>query len=507
MIVMPKKQRKHNYISSEAIQWLNIHFPSDSNYQGRVFIGQRKGEDAGIYNLTRCNINELAGFMPRMHISQNLDYYVMANSVSGVSRKTDDVFALHNIVIDVDCHGEDVGTTPTELSASFVWLCQRDLWRDGSMPVPNSIVYTGRGVQFWWAIDAISVKLHWIYKRIQEWMMDKLQEIVDENSMRLNGLSIDRGASKKIAGWFRLPCTYNTQAGRWGMLQIERTQRYSHQELFDLIPEGYQSPYKEKEPKREFSNSQSFIPLEDMDCDVMRDGSSRMALRVHQLIKLRALRKARLQDEMRDRFCFSVYCSLLADYSEAEAWERLCLFNKGFTEPLGERNLAQMMSSAEVKMYKLKNDTLIELLEISEEEQAIIGLFPTGTKKAERKASNFTRDLLRRTRKEDRDYRIITMFTDGESKAEIARILGISRPTVIKVLAEYESALEAKNEANTEESALAIAVGAEEFSTSKEVSKNGAYIYVFYGDASAGTPVSPALNYPIKGDSPPKDGS
>lgn len=513
MITMPVKQKNHNFIDTVVMQWLDLHYPSDSSFDGRVFIGYRPENASGIYNLTRRNIDELAEFMREMHISKSCDYYITANSVSGIRRVTDDVFGLHNIVIDIDCHGKDVAGNPNMLAQSLVWLCSQDLWRYGDYPQPNSVVYTGRGVQLWWAIDAISVKLDWMYQKILVWLMDGIQRIINDNKATLKGISIDRAAGKRIAGWFRLPCTYNTNAGVWGTLQILSSERYSHQDLFDYIPKKYKSPYEKPDIKKsiDYRTNPDYVPLAADDTSVIKGGTTNMALRVYQLVQLRAIRNAAIGEEMRDRFCFAVYCLLLADYSKFEAWQRLLHFNNGFKEPLNERKLAQMMSSATKKEYKISNKKLIEMLEITEEEQRRVKLYAVEGLRVVGRGSNFTRDLIRDTNKTERNRKIIELHEEGTPKAEISRILGVSRNTVKSVLKEYEDLLQSEIDATNENienenpSEIEFSAGA------IRVVKNGAYIFVSYGgdspkEQTVTEGLSPLVQYSadITDDSPPR---
>lgn len=481
MMKMPINQYPHNYISADIMPWISIHFPADCAYNGRVFIGQRKKDTSGIYNLSRRNIDELAQFVPQMHISRRLDYYITANTVKGVERNTDDVFSLNNIVVDIDCHGENTDLSPAELAQAFVWRCQRDKWSIGEMPVPNSVVYTGRGVQLWWAIDAVSVKLEWIYKRVQNWLMDGLQDVLNEYSESLAGLSIDRASSQKIAGWFRMPLTYNTVAKRWGNLQILKAERYSHQELFEMVPKGYRTASEGRKNKDDALVSPALPLLSEGDIEALRGGSSLMALRVYKISRLRALRNADKGEEMRDLFCFVVYCALLAEFDEDEAWSRLQAFNKGFKEPLNETELANNMMSATRKFgYRLTNQWIIDSLSVTEDEQEQTGIYPVTDKIIRFKQSNYARDTLRAAIKEERDNRVFSLFCDGLSKAEIARVTGLSRNTVTKIINEIMADCPAEMEAT--EAALPVAVGAEEFSETEnnDVLKNGANIYVSY---------------------------
>jgi hypothetical protein len=160
-----------------------------------------------------------------------------------------------------------------------------------------------------------------------------------------------------------------------------------------------------------------------------------MARRVQQLVRLRALRNAPMGQEMRDRFCFTVYCALLADYDQPEAWERLLAFNKGFKQPLPYPALKQMMSSATEKKYRLTNEWIISELEITEEEQQNIGLSRASETRSERMSRNYTRDLIRKSLREDRNNKILSLFSAGMSKSAIAREMGLSWNTVAKVIA------------------------------------------------------------------------
>ena len=337
MIVMPKTQFNHRFIDSKIKPWLDLHFPADSSFNGRIFLAYRRKDGNGIYDLSRRNIGELSSFVEEMHVSRNMDYYITANSVCGVRRATEDVFGLHNIVIDIDCHAE--GLSPS-LLADFVWRCSRDLWSTGECPEPNSIVFSGQGVQLWWALEPASANIQYWYKRMQSWLMDALQGVLDESPEELGELSIDRSASKKLAGLFRLPFTYNTKTGRKGSAHIRNHNGYDLRRLLDRYVPAEYNPHKSQNPRRWAEAKtvsvpeQEYVPLAEQDAEVLKGGTTPMARRVQQLVRLRALRNAPMGEEMRDRFCFTVYCALLADHEQEEAWRRLVAFNEGFKQPL-----------------------------------------------------------------------------------------------------------------------------------------------------------------------------
>ena len=63
MLTMPRTQFNHRYIDSKITTWLDLHFPADSRFNGRIFMAYRRKDSAGIYNLTRSNIGDLSSFV------------------------------------------------------------------------------------------------------------------------------------------------------------------------------------------------------------------------------------------------------------------------------------------------------------------------------------------------------------------------------------------------------------------------------------------------------------
>ena len=519
MIAMPKEQYKHKYIDKRIMPWIDLHFPADSSFNGRIVLCYRRKGNDGIYNVTRSDIDKLADFVSEMHISRNVDYYTTANSVCGVRRVTEDVFGLHNIVIDIDCHSEKLNST--ELLSAFIWRCARDLWNAGDCPEPNSIVFSGRGIQLWWAIEPASVKIQYWYKRMQSWLMDALQSVLDENPEQFEDISLDRSASIKLAGLFRLPFTVNTKTGRMGTAQILRKERYVLREMIEsYVPAEYNPNKPVGRIRRAWAVTdeieqvpeQEYVPLASRDAEVLRGGSTAMAARVQQLIRLRALRNAPMGQEMRDRFCFTVYCALLADNSQAEAWNKLLAFNEGFKEPLSISALQQQMATATERKYRLTNTWVIDELVITEDEQGAINLHPTSAQSERHKAPNYARDLIRKTVKEDRNNKILAMFADGISKAQIAREMEISWKTVSKVINDEQARMEALRAAQDDvEDALIeepVAVGAESQTQSKN-QENASYVkmvlnnIVFYCESSLVVSLEGVQSHNSRGKDPP----
>ena len=431
MILTSAAKKQQNYKTID--KWLDIHF-GDTSFNGRAIIGRREN-GKGIYTLGVRSLTTLRPYVKMILASQsrNSDYYITANTVTGYKRRKEHLFGLQNIVIDIDCHNDD--TLPhaiTELVQGFIWRSKRDLWDTGVIPTPNSIVRTGRGVQLWWAIvpcyggSEYGISLYH-YAKIKNTFMGHINALLGEYGELFGSLRIDRGASTNPVGYFRLPGTYNTTAKCYSSVEVLHSERYDQRELT-------KTERSEREiPSEDVSSTTQYVPLLDSDKFVLRNFQSAGVCRVLQLIKLRNLRNNDVGSEMRDYFNFSVYNALRMSFTHGQAMARLNVFNMGFKEPMTDRELQNCISSAKEKEgYKYSNVRLIELLEITAEEQEAIGLFPAGSKR--RSKPNASRDAVRKALKEDRDNKIIELTGKGISQAETARILGISKNTVGSVL-------------------------------------------------------------------------
>lgn len=232
----PVKQRRHKYINTLIDKWVNIHF-GDTSFNGNVVIGCRNPHKQGIRTLSVRPLTELGAYVKMIHASARRDYYITANTVTGANRLSVDLFSTNNIVIDVDCHDDrNPGDLP-HLVESFIWLAGQDLWSDGIIPPPNSIVCTGRGVQFWWALKPNYAKSLFRYNTIKDTFMYHLEVLLETYSEKFGGFSVDRGASVNPVGYFRLPMTYNTKAQCYGALEILHSERYDPQDLMEFVRE------------------------------------------------------------------------------------------------------------------------------------------------------------------------------------------------------------------------------------------------------------------------------
>ncbi len=85
------------------------------------------------------------------HSSKYAHSYVCPQAFSYGKRTGESLFALHNIVIDVDCHSTRYGKNLRDGKLDALeYLITHDAFSDYDLPLPNFIVHTGRGIQIWW---------------------------------------------------------------------------------------------------------------------------------------------------------------------------------------------------------------------------------------------------------------------------------------------------------------------------------------------------------------------
>src|SRR5699024_9992573 len=90
----------------------------------------------------------------------------------------------------------------------------------------NTIVFTGRGFHLWWAIEQVSASRAWIYDYICNFFIESVQKVLLLMAPHLKvHVHLDRGPSSNKSGVFRLPGTYNPDAGVYGCYKIYHERR------------------------------------------------------------------------------------------------------------------------------------------------------------------------------------------------------------------------------------------------------------------------------------------
>ena len=251
-ILEQEKQREQarRRKNEDLYSFFELHYAPEGDYTSKIYIGcdipNKKGKIYTFHHY-QTGIEESLDALPVDFFTANnaKNYYVTANGLKKRGKRNEkNLFTLHNIVIDIDCHkyGISKKDRDNEIEKCEVYL--RELF-DNSLELPsqNTIVKTGRGLQLWWAIKPLSAaKLKNIYKETAAYLCDQLDEKISKQYY-LNFLRVDRAASLKMAGYFRLPGTYNSKAKKWGDFAFLQEDRLNVVDFyFDKVASGKKNP-------------------------------------------------------------------------------------------------------------------------------------------------------------------------------------------------------------------------------------------------------------------------
>lgn len=386
-----------------------------------------------LYNylyLNTSQINSQNEILNRMWQSAASDseYFVTQNGFNNPKKRDSaHLFTLHNIVIDIDCHYLD--PTTDEFHETIDMLVDRIYKKavNSDFIMPNSIVYTGRGLQLWWALVPASSQLRFMYDLVRSKLIETLDKMTGRG--QYSGFSVDKAASKNYAGFYRLPFSVNAKNNRMVDLEIY------HQGRLDLKTE-YEKIMGEKIASGEIISS---IPKKDKKyIDEAKKNRKTKCTRKcrnrHNLLGTREKMLHRLAEMRgyniigsRDLMLLILHSAYLSiGRSEEEAWEAVLALNNAFTDPLEEYKIRGYLKTSLEKKYRFTNKRIIEVLNMTKEECDILN-FHEHVSYAKKSAEN-------RSKKCARNQIIFNMFCEGKTTKEIAESAGCSASTVDKII-------------------------------------------------------------------------
>lgn len=332
-----------------------------------------------------------------------------------VKRTNANIFSLRNIVIDVDFHGYDPDET-AELIRNFENLFD-ELFED--VPMPNIIHNTGRGFQFWYALDETSVQLNWKYELVRNALIDDYNKFLKDNIWELDGATVDKAASSNLCGLFRLFGTYNSMAGAFSMPIMKRNTRYS----LDLLAEMLEIKlYSAKEREQYWKEHSKRVA-----CKKYFNGEYHNR-RIDFLLNLITYRNALPGQEMRDYFIFHIYNELVqTEISLDEAKDTIIGINNNFKQPLSMTEVLKICRGVDkVGFYKYKTVKILENICATNEEIHALNF----SYNCDHRSEN-------RILKEKRNKEIIQLYRSGLKFAVIAKEVGCCLNTVKNIVHTY----------------------------------------------------------------------
>lgn len=419
--------------------------------------------------------------------------YIGANSYKKRTtvRDEDHVFALRNIVIDIDNHDAD---TTDELylyhtvnKANAVLNYVR---KTKEFPAPNLLVLTGRGVQVWYFLEPASKKLSFVYNSIAEELRKKYENIAKEQ-----GFSVDISASSGMNRLYRIPGTYNSAGHIYSQcvrIAKERRTIPQLQEILSIQFESRETISDKKNGKRsDFSNAVFGAGKEEKRNDFKNnkkpkrrnDFSDNNSISIHQAWLMR--RRCQIIEEVvhsgrpvqsRETLLF-LYHNFAMFIPEVDEEEAVFQLNQCFMEPIKTREIHALIKCNQKKEgYYYTDEKFFEKAWLTTEEIQTYcalqrgtvsygnknrenlfidcgqALNETATSKKNTKDKNRARDTRRKTKKEKTITAVQEMYRYGRAKKyaymkpmsirEIAEKAGCCVNTVKKYIEPIRQGLE-----------------------------------------------------------------
>lgn len=418
----PIKQVKHNYPKADIKTFADLIYAADRpEYKGIVTIVRRPKGTTTMETVASVPAEQAGEWLSQMHVSANADYYITKAQFSKAQTwDSRNLFAINAIWIDVDAHSETPSFAEAERMRSLLIHALPEL---AGIPVPNIIIYSGRGFHLVWLIEQCAAELTFMHRAVSAYYGEVIRDLIA--GFKLTKYSVDGSYSANIAGLTRIPGTFNTYSSTYCTYEIIHRRRILLTEQYDTAE--YRSGKGAVISKR----CCQFAPSA-----VQAAGE----LRVNALLKLLKLRTN--WEGYRDYFLLILFSACqMAGYSNEEALRLALKANTQLKPALSEREVQSLLSTAVKKHYKMKNAYIVEKLNLTADEQAAIGIsaMPTGAKK---RGKNQARDekIAAKRRKENR--MIMRFHILGWSIGTIAKKVNRCYNTVKKRIDEYTEKLE-----------------------------------------------------------------
>ena len=269
--------------------------------------------------------------------------YITLNTFYKTYRRIEYLKELNALFIDLD-------TYKTDFTKEQILMNLNENYFGKNIPTPNFIIDSGRGLYLIWLIKKVPSMALPLWKAVEEYFYRSLKEFGADRQ------ALDATRILRITG------SINSKTHT----EVKIIDNYDY--LYDLreIQNEYMPELSEKAPIRRGRPKKVKY--------IYRERSLYYA-RIQDLIKLCELREYNLKGHRElILFLYRYYLCYFTEDIEKSLNDTLEL-NNMFKQPLREKEVLSSTKSAETvfkdqnKDYKYKNETLINLLEISDEEQ------------------------------------------------------------------------------------------------------------------------------------------
>lgn len=258
------------------------------------------------------------------------DVYYSQNSFYKPQRRIDNIRQLRSLYVDLDVY--NLGISPEWALGKL----EHEFFRQ-SIPEPNMVIFSGRGLVLVWNIDPVPYMAMPLWRALETRFLEILKE-----------LGADPKASDP-ARIFRLAGTVNSKNKAIVTTEYRHDYRYDIHDLqFDYLPELLEAEReKEKEKKKKGRKSKVVRMFNTYTLHLAR---------ARDVAKLVELRHGNVTN-YREFICFLFrYFTCCYTSDPDQALDETLDLNSEFSEPLSEREVKTATKNAE-KAWSAKSDT------------------------------------------------------------------------------------------------------------------------------------------------------
>jgi hypothetical protein len=432
-------------------------------------------------------------------ISLDANVYISPNSFFRPIRKIENIRKLNSLYIDVDFYHIEKYKYCDHVY--MMNLINNEYFESGLLPEPTFTVFTGKGLPYYWLIEPCHINVMPLWNVVQRYLLETLEEVGGDIK------SIDSARVMRLAGSLHIEADKRAKIYINDEQLIYKLGELQHEYLPELSPQR-ESLGNRVHKRKHLTSEEYFEKIEVKKKKKSKAKKEKKVIGLYNQLKLhytRFMDLVKLQ-EMRNGYCrntagelvktgqreemcflyrywYSLYCN---DYDLA--LENTLEFNQGFKEPLSNNEVIKITESAvsayeewlqdanepdetkrgknvgnrifKHKGYNYKNETLIKMLNITEEEMK--NLDTIITKEIKKKNKNFKERASRRNEdgltkkqaeKKKRLEEVQKLSEHGFKQIEISEKLTIHKSLISRYLKELK-----RNAAKLTDSANSILV-------------------------------------------------
>ncbi|PSM56689.1 replication protein [Clostridium diolis] len=364
----------------EAVKNISILHEGDDGF---IAIAAKKDREYVQYHY---KVNDLTYNIGKA-VSLDANIYMTPNSFFMPKRKIENIRKLNALYIDIDYY--NIENLKTYDHGRILGILENDYFGQ-DVPEPSFVIYTGRGLAVYWLIEAVPIKVLPLWNSIQKFFVDKLKY------MGADSKSIDGARIMRLAGSINDKTGLRSKLYMYDENLVYTLRDIQNDYLPQLTPYIKNPAYKGRGRKTKVVNFYTLYSLH--------------YARLNDILKLQEIRDGycrnndgKLTEEgQREFMCFLYrywYCCYCKD--PFQALENALEFNQGFRKPLVNNEVEKITMQAEKAYekwlldspngvykrggYNYKNETLIEKLNITDDEMKLMTTIINPSEKLRRK--------------------------------------------------------------------------------------------------------------------------